>query len=170
MKLKVKEIAVFALLGAIMIATKKLMEGLPNIHLLGTMIVAITVVYRKKALYPIYLYVLLEGLFAGFAVWWLPYLYLWTILWGMTMLLPKKMPTAVAPIVYCAVCALHGFLFGTLGAPAYALIYGLHFRGMIDWIIAGFPFDCIHGVSNACCGLLIVPLIRLLKRFAASES
>ena len=72
MKLKIREIAVFGMLGALMYASKMLMEVLPNIHLLGVFTIAFTVVYRKKALYPIYIYVLLNGLFSGFATWWIP--------------------------------------------------------------------------------------------------
>lgn len=147
-----------------MYASKFLMEALPNIHLLGTFIVAITVVYRKKALYPIYVYVLLNGLFAGFATWWIPYLYIWTILWGAVMFLPKNILNKFRPIVYMTVCALHGFLFGTLYAPAQALLFGLSFNGMIAWIIAGIPFDAIHGISNFICGTLICPLIYVLKK------
>ena len=52
MKLSVREIAVFGMLGALMYASKVLMEALPNVHLLGVFVVALTVVYRKKALYP----------------------------------------------------------------------------------------------------------------------
>lgn len=158
-----KELAVFAMLGAVMYASKIIMEIAPNIHLLGVFTIAYTVVYRKKALYPIYTYVFLNGIFSGFATWWIPYLYLWTVLWGAVMLLPQKMPAKLAPIVYMAVCAAHGFLFGTLYAPAQAILYGLSFQGMIAWIIAGFPFDCIHGVSNFFCGILIVPLISILR-------
>ncbi|MEE1011565.1 MAG: hypothetical protein U0L11_05965 [Acutalibacteraceae bacterium] len=163
MKLNTKEVAVFGMLGAVMFASKMLMEILPNIHLLGTFIVAITVVYRKKALYPIYIYVLLNGIFAGFATWWIPYLYVWTVLWAAIMILPKKMPPKVAPIVYAVVCSLHGFGFGILYAPAQAVIFGLNFKAMLAWIAAGMSFDVIHGISNLCCGILIVPLIKLLK-------
>lgn len=53
MKLTAREIAVFGMLGAVMFASKLLMEFAPNIHLLGTFIVAFTVVYRRKALYVI---------------------------------------------------------------------------------------------------------------------
>ncbi|MEE0982392.1 MAG: hypothetical protein U0K91_11960, partial [Acutalibacteraceae bacterium] len=56
-KLTVKEVAIFAMLGALMYASKVLMDLLPNIHLIGTFIVAFTVVYRRKALYPIYIFV-----------------------------------------------------------------------------------------------------------------
>lgn len=168
MKLKIKEIALFGMLGALMYVSKLFMELLPNIHLLGVFTIAFTVVYRKKALYPIYIYVLLNGIFCGFATWWIPYLYLWTVLWGITMLLPKQMPRMVQPIVYMTLNACHGLLFGVLYAPAQALLYGLSFKGMIAWIVSGLPFDMIHGVSNFICGLMIVPIIHLLRRLENS--
>lgn len=164
MKLSAKEIAVFGMFGALMYASKLIMEVAPNVHLLGVFTVALTVVYRKKALYPIYTYVLLNGLFAGFATWWIPYLYLWAILWGAVMLLPQNMSRKVQPIVYMSVCAAHGFLFGTLYAPAQAMLFGLDFRGMIAWIIAGLPWDAVHGISNFICGMLIVPIINIIRR------
>lgn len=147
-----------------MYISKMIMEFAPNVHLLGVFTIAYTVVYRKKALYPIYIYVILNGIFGGFAPWWLPYLYVWTILWGVVMLLPKKMPKKIAPVVYMVICAAHGFLFGTLYAPVQAILYGLDFKGTLAWIIAGLPWDFIHGVSNFFCGILIVPIILILRR------
>lgn len=153
-----------------MYASKALMEVAPNVHLLGVFTIAITVVYRKKALYPIYTYILLMGLFGGFATWWIPHLYLWTILWGVTMLLPQNMPKKVRPIVYMIVNAGHGFLYGTLYAPAQAILFGLNFEKMIAWIVAGLPWDFVHGVSNFICGLLIVPIISVLQRLERSDN
>ena len=164
MKLTIREISVFGLLGALMYASKLSMDGLPNIHLLAVFTVVFTVVYRKKALYPIYIYVILCGLFGGFATWWIPHLYLWTILWGAVMLLPRTMPKGVAAAVYALVCAAHGFLYGTLYAPAQAILFGLDFDRTVAWIIAGLPYDVIHGISNLGLGLLIVPLITVLRR------
>ena len=129
---------------------------------LGVFTIAFTVVYRKKALYPIYVFILLLGMFNGFATWWIPYLYLWIILWGVTMLLPRKIPKKWKPIVYMIINACNGFLYGTLYAPAQAILFGLSFDGMIAWIISGLPFDIIHGVSNFFCGILIVPIINVL--------
>ena len=163
MKLTIKEIAVFGMLGAAMYASKMIMELLPNVHLLGVFTIAFTVVYGKKALYPIYTYVFLNGILCGFAAWWIPYLYIWTVLWGVVMLLPKKMPKKVRPIVYMTVCAAHGFLFGVLYAPAQALLYGFSFEKTVAWVIAGLPFDCIHGISNFFCGILIVPIVMVLE-------
>ena len=161
-KLTIREMAVFAMLGALMYASKMIMEVAPNVHLLGVFTIAFTVVYRKKALYPIYTYVLLNGIFCGFATWWIPYLYLWAVLWGATMLLPTRIPEKIRPLVYMLLCAAHGFLFGTLYAPAQALLYGLSFQKMVAWIISGLPWDFVHGVSNFFCGILIVPVIKIL--------
>ena len=164
MKLNVKELVLFAMLGTMMFLSKLLMEFLPNVHLIGVMTVVLTVVYRQKALYPLYVFIVLTGVYGGFGTWWIPYWYIWAILWGAVMLLPKNMPKAVQPVVYALVCGAHGFLYGTLYAPAQALLFGLDFNGMIAWIIAGLPFDMIHGVSNLLCGTLICPLIMLLRK------
>ena len=162
--LAVREMAIFAMLGALMFVSKILMEWIPNIHLLGMLTMAYTLVYRKKALWPIYVFVLLLGVHYGFNGWWLGYLYVWTILWGVTMLLPQNMPKKVAPIVYIVVCALHGFAFGTLWAPLQALMYGLSFKGTLVWIAAGFHLDIVHGIGNAFAGILIVPLVQTLRK------
>ena len=147
-----------------MYCSKILMEWAPNIHLLGMLTMTYTIVYRKKALYPIYTYILLNGLFAGFSAWWIPYLYIWTVLWGVTMLLPQYMPKKVAVTVYMLVCGLHGLAFGTLYAPAQALMFGLSLKGTIAWIVAGLPWDAVHALGNLAAGTLIVPLSSLLNK------
>lgn len=163
MKLTTRELAVFSMLGAVMYASKMIMEALPNIHLLGTFITAFTVVYRRKALYPIYIFVLLMGLLHGFNAWWLPYGYIWTVLWGMVMLLPKRIPDRWQPVVYMTVSAVHGLLYGILYAPVQALVMGLNLEGTVAWIMTGLPWDVMHGMSNFVFGILIVPLVRVLR-------
>jgi len=149
-----------------MFCSKIIMEVLPNIHLLGMFTVTYTVVFRKKALIPIYIYVLLNGIYAGFDIWWMPYLYIWTILWGATMLLPQNMPIKAKRIVYPTVCCLHGLLFGTLYAPAQAIMMGMNFKTTVAWIVAGLPWDLVHGIGNFAVGLLILPLSGLLTKMS----
>lgn len=153
------------MLGVIMLLSKLLMEALPNFHLLGTLITAYTIVYRKDALKPIYIFVLLSGIIYGFGTWWIPYLYIWTILWVMVMLLPKNMKPKIAVPVYMVVSGVHGLLYGTLYAPAQAILFGLDFKGMIAWIIAGLPFDAMHCVGNVVLGVLILPIVTALRKF-----
>ena len=165
-----RHMVVFAMLAGIMFVSKIIMEALPNLHLLGALTMIYTLVYRWRAPIPIYLYVFLNGLFSGFAIWWIPYLYVWTVLWGITMLLPKRMPAKVAVPVYVAVCGLHGVFFGVLYAPAQALLYGYTWEQMLAWIAAGFPFDVIHGIGNCVTGLLILPLSEVLSRLEKRAS
>lgn len=162
---KLVDLIIFAMLGVIMFVSKYMTEALPNIHLLGMLTMTYTIVYRKKALIPIYVFVFLIGLFNGFALWWITYLYLWLVLWGVTMLLPQNMSKKVAVPVYAIVCSLHGLCYGTLYAPAQAIMYGLNFKGMIAWIIAGLPWDALHAVGNFAVGLLIVPVATALRTF-----
>lgn len=163
-KLSLRDISVFSMLGALMFATTYVMKALPNIHLLALFIVTFTRVYRVRALIPIYIYVMWEGIYQGFTPWWIPYLYIWTFLWAITMLLPKKMPKYIEPVAYCIVGGISGLTFGTLWAPSQAIIFGMSAKAAVTWIISGLPFDITHGISNICMCTLCVPLIRVLNR------
>ena len=162
--LEIREMVVFAMLGSLMFVSKIIMEALPNIHLLGMFTMTYTVAFRKKALFPIYVYVMLNGLYAGFNLWWAPYLYIWTALWAITMLVPKKLPRKIKCFVYPLICCLHGLSFGVLYAPAQAIMFGLNFKATLAWIAAGFTFDLIHGISNLFTGMLVIPLSELIVR------
>lgn len=156
------------MLGTLMFCSKVLMDLLPNIHLLGMFTMVYTIAFRKKALIPIYVFVFITGLYGGFSAWWVPYLYLWTVLWGVTMLIPQKLPTKAYCVIYPLVCCLHGLAYGTLYAPAQALLFGLDFKQTIAWIITGLPWDAIHGIGNLFAGLLILPLSNLIKKLIRS--
>ena len=157
---------IFAMLGTVMFISKIVMELLPNIHLLGTLTVVYTLVYRKRALIPIYVYVLLNGVYSGFSLWWMPYVYIWTLLWGAVMLLPSNMPKRAAIVVYPTVSMLHGLLFGLLYAPAQRLMFGLDFEQTLAWIASGFVFDVIHAIGNFALGFLVLPLANILKKLS----
>ena len=175
-RLDLRHVILFAMFGAMMLAGKLVFEGIRNVHMVGMLIVTFTVVYRRYALFPIYVFVLLAGLYYGFQQWWLSYLYIWTVLWGMTMLLPRHCPRFLRERLspearklgragmYCGVCALHGLLFGTLYAPLWAWIAHLSLKGTLAWIAAGLPSDLIHCLGNFAMGTLIYPLARLLVR------
>lgn len=160
--LSIKEIAVFSMLGTVMFLGDILFEMLPNVHFVGVLTAVYTMVYRKKALIPIYIYILLNGIYAGFSLWWIPYLYIWIPLWGMVMLIPRGLHVAWTAVLCSAACAFHGIAFGTLYAPAQAIMFGLKFDAMIAWIIAGLPFDMIHGAGNFVGSVIVIPLMTLL--------
>ena len=161
---KARNTVIFGMLGSLMFMSKIVMEFLPNVHLLGMLTMAYTLALGINALFPIYVYVMLNGIYSGFSLWWFPYTYIWTILFLITLVLPKRIPKKIKLILYPTVCAIHGFAFGALYAPAQALIFGFNFEQMIAWIIAGIPFDIVHGVSNFVIGLLVLPTSELLTK------
>lgn len=164
-KLALVRIAVFAMLGTIMFLSKQMLEALPNVELVSTLTMVYTLVYRRQALIPIFLFILMEGVLWGFGLWWFPYLYLWPFLWGVTMLLPGKLPPKLAKPVYAVVCGLFGLAFGTLYAPFQTFaFFGGDWSKTPAWIIAGLPWDAVHALGNFSLGLLIVPLETLLCR------
>ena len=160
----IRDIIVFSMLGAIMFISKLIMEFLPNIHAVAMFIAVFTLVYRWKALIPIYVYVFLTGLVNGFGTWWYPYIYIWAILWAFIMLIPKRLSIKKKAVISAVLCGLHGITYGILYAPFQALAFGLNFEGMIAWIVAGFPFDIIHMCGNIAMSVLILPLYKLVYR------
>ena len=140
-----KNICIFGLFGAMMYASKVIMSILPNIHLITFFIMLFTVIYGKDAIYIVYCYVFIDGLFSGFALWWIPYLYIWAIIWFISY---KTLSRNSFPMIFAAMGFLFGITFGTMYAPGQAILYRLNWNQIIAWIIAGIPFDIIHAISN----------------------
>lgn len=157
---------VFSMLGTIMFLSKLIMEFLPNVHMVATLIIVYTIVYRVKALIPLYIFVFLTGLYGSFNAWWVPYIYIWAILWGVVMLFPKGFSPRVGAIVFPIVSGLYGLLFGLLYAPAQAIMLGYNLQETLAWIAAGLYFDISHTVGNLVLGFLIYPLVKLLTRLS----
>ena len=164
-------LVVFAMLGSIMFISDILMEFLPNVHIVGVLAVVYTIVYRYKALVPIYLYVLLNGIYSGFGIWWLAYLYIWTLLWGLAMLVPRRLPKGIRTVLYVIAVTAQGLLFGVLYMPV-QYIYMPNIKMLLTWVSVGFvTADIYHGIGNLIFGiLLILPLSELLLKLEARTS
>lgn len=154
-----------ALFGALLFVSQIIAASLPNIELVSLFIIVWTRVYRYGALPGIGVFILLEGLCYGFGIWWVSYLYIWFILWGMVMLVPpmKKARPLAAALGWASLSGVYGLAFGSLTAIPWL------FRGgpaaAIAYILSGIPFDITHGVANFVLAfLLAVPLIRLLSK------
>ena len=163
-----RHMILFAMFAALLFGSKQILEPLPNVELVSPLIMVYTLVYRGRALIPLYLYVSLQGIFWGFPIWWLPYLYVWLILWGVTMLLPQRLSPRWGVPLYAGVCALFGLAFGSLWAPFQVLVYlNGDWSKMLPWIAAGLPWDLTHALGNLALGTLIAPLSTLLHKLEA---
>lgn len=156
-KLTLREIALFGVLGALTFGAKVAMSFLPNIEPVSLFVMLFAVVFGRKCIFPIYLYVVMEILFYGIQLWNINYMYIWAILALVAWLLRKQ----EHPLVWALISGIFGLLFGALCAPVYLFTGGPGF--MISWWISGIPFDVMHCAGNFAMALvLFVPLRRLL--------
>ena len=148
-----------SMLGALLFATQVAMAALPNVNIVSVLIIVYTLVYGRKALYPIYLFVLLEGLFYGFGIWWVMYLYVWAIL-AVIVWIFRDMRSAFG---WAVIAGLFGLCFGFLCSFPYFFTGGV--TAMIAWWISGIPSDITHCISNfALTWVLFKPLYSSLSR------
>lgn len=158
-KLKIREITQFAVLGAMTFAAKYVMAVLPNIEPVSLMVMLFAVTFGKKAVYPVYLYVLMELLFFGIGNWNIMYLYIWGIL-ALAAYVCRGMES---PLGWALLSGGFGLLFGAFCAPVDMAIGGLGFA-VSKWI-SGIPFDLAHCAGNFVMALaLFRPMRRLLKK------
>ena len=159
MKLSVKDIVLIALLSALLLISQIALAPIPNVELVSLLLILYTIFFQKKTLYIIYVFALLEGILYGFGMWWFCYLYVWTILWGITMLL-KAEQTA---LFWALVSGFFGLSFGTLCSVPYFLTGGIEMG--LSWIVSGLPFDITHGIGNFVVSLLLFrPLHYILSK------
>lgn len=136
------EIAVLSISCSILIIAQLTLAFLPNVELVTLLIIIYTLNFKHKAIYIIYAFVIVEGIIFGFSIWWFAYLYLWLILFIATTIFKELK----SPVIWAAIAAIFGLMFGTLSSIPYFFIGG--FSAMFAYIIAGIPFDLIHCFSN----------------------
>lgn len=161
-RLTVREMAVLAMLGAVMFAFKAAMAALPNIHPVAVFIIAGTIYFGWRMLYAVAVYIMLEGIVYGFGIWWICYLYIWPLLVCIAMLFRNTQ----GRLFWAVVAAVFGLCFGAMCAIPY-IIAGGWAAGFSYWL-SGIPFDIAHCVGNFAAVLVLQPvLLRIIG--AASD-
>lgn len=154
-----RELTLFGVLGALTFAAKYVMSPLPNIEPVSLMVMLFAVVFGKKWVYPVYLYVMLEILFYGISLWNINYLYIWAVLAIAASLLRKMQH----PLGWALLSGTFGLLFGALCGIVDVFIGGFGYAAA-KWV-SGVPFDIAHCVGNFVIALLLFkPMRRLMER------
>ena len=158
-KLTVRQIVLFGMLGALIFAAKYVMAFLPNIEPVSLMVMLCAVVFGRKAVYPIALYVVMEFLFYGLGLWNINYLYIWAVL----ALAAGQMKDVRGALPWAILSGTFGLLFGALCAPVDVAIGGFGYA-VAKWI-SGIPFDIAHCIGNFAIALVMfVPMRSLLEK------
>ena len=161
-RLKLSDIALFGILGGLTFAAKLVMSGLPNIEPVSLMVMLFAVVFGKKAVYPIYVYVTMEILYYGIGTWNICYLYIWLVLAVGAWLLRKSKE----PLAWAMLSGVFGLAFGTLCGIVDIFIGGFAYA-VTKWT-SGIIFDIYHCVGNFVIALLLFnPLRNLMEKLYA---
>ena len=158
------DIALVALMVAVIEVFKFAMMGLPNIELTSFWLVLFSKNFGKKVYFVVPVFVLLEGIIFGFNLWWISYLYVWPLLVFVTRILNKN----DSAIIWASVSAIFGLCFGAMCAIPYAftgtdLQSGLTIA--FNWWVAGIPWDIAHCVGNFVLMMLLYkPLSQVMLR------
>ncbi len=164
--MRIKDIVIIGMLTALLVAAKYSLDFLPNIELVTTFIIIYTLLLRKKALYIITVFIVLQGLLYGFGLWWLNYMYIWFVLYALATVFRKER----SPFLWAILSGGFGFSFGALcsipyffmGLPGGTIQNG--FQTAFAYWIAGIPFDLVHGISNFFVTLVLFkPVYKILS-------
>ena len=87
MKSRLVDLCLMAMMGTVMVVSKETLAALPNVELVSLLTILFTLVFRRRVLGALAVFLMLEGLlYGGFGLWWLMYLYVWPLLAGLTWL------------------------------------------------------------------------------------
>ena len=164
-RLDVRELCILALMGALIFAAKFALAALPNINLNTLLIILCVSFFGWKALYAVFVYVMLEGLVFGFSLWWCSYLYAWPAVTALAMLFRKNR----SALVWAAFAGIIGLVFGPVMYVLYLFVTGWE-TAFALWV-AGIPYDLVHGGSNLILTLLLYrPLYKVFQRYLPEQT
>ncbi len=164
MKVRTRDLVLYAMLGALMFALKMAMAWMPNIEPVSLLTLACTAVFGRRALYPVAVYVILEYLVWGFGVWSACYLYVWPLL----VLLGLLMRGMKSRLGWAVLSGAYGLCFGALCAPVYLVTGG--WAAALSWWVSGIPYDILHCAGNFVMALVLLqPCTSLLQRLAGNR-
>lgn len=153
-----RRLVLTALMGALLVAGKQAMSGLPNIEPVSLLIVLYTLELPRETPGAITVFLVLQGLLYGFGLWWAMYLYIWFLL----MIAVRLLRRHDKAWFWAIVSGVYGLCFGALCAIPYLFVKDYAFA--LAWWISGLSFDALHGAGNFVLMLLLYrPLRRALQ-------
>ncbi len=157
--MRIKDIVIIGMMSALLITVQVAFSFLPNVELVSLLIILCTLILGYRTLFIIYVFAACEIFIYGLGIWTINYLYVWTILYLVTMAFRKES----SPYFWAVLSGLYGLSFGALCSLPYFFSGG--FPTMAAYWVSGILFDFAHGVSNFVIALVLFrPLYYLINR------
>ena len=154
MKIKTRELVVFALLGAILAVSQIVLNFIPNVELVSTFIIIFSLIFGYKTQYSIFVFNIIMGILYGFGVWIIGYFIIWPSLSIITVLLKNKLIDNYLKM--SIFCGAFGMIFGALYAIPYIVVNPYY---ALTYWISGLPYDAVHMLGNYFIMLLLGEVI-----------
>lgn len=151
---RIRDICIMAVMGVIIYVSQVALAFLPNIELVSLLIILFTLVFKKRIIGILAVFILVEGVTYGFGTWWFMYLYIWPLLAALTYLF-RRLDSSLG---WALVSGAFGLIFGFLCYLVYFVIGGI--GGGIAYFISGIPFDIAHCIGNFVLALLLYKKLR----------
>ena len=162
---KASKVVMMGMMTAVLLAAQIALSFLPNIEIVSLLIILYTLILGKHVFFVIYAFVLLEGLYYGFGLWWLNYTYVWAILAIIVLLFHKQ----TSPVFWSIVSGFYGLFYGALCAIIYIFIGGPQ-TAFAYWV-SGLGFDITHCIGNIIvCLVLFRPLHYIIRKCSIQET
>ena len=153
-RISLVNIVLIGVAAALLFSVQVAISFLPNIELVTLLIILYTLHFKSKALYIIYIFVILECIIYPFGLWCIVYFYIWAILYIAAYLCRRF----TSPLFWAVFGAFYGLIFGTLSSFPYFFVNGI--GGGLTYIVAGIKFDLLHCFGNF---ILILTLFKPLN-------
>ena len=161
---RTRQLTTMGVLTAVLFMGQVLMAFLPNIEIISLLIILYTLFFGRKVFWMIYGFVFLEGFLYGFGLWWFQYLYIWSILALVVLLLPRQ----TSAVFWSIVSGFFGLGFGTLCTLPYLIAGGP--AAAFGYWVSGLGFDIAHCIGNVVlCLCLFKPLYLLMEKVTKQQ-
>lgn len=158
-KITTRELVIMGVLTAIVFVAQVAMGFLPNIELVTLLFIVYTLIFGKKVFLMIYAFVFLEGIVYGFGLWWVNYMYVWSMQAIITLLFRKQ--TSV--VFWSILSGIYGLTFGALCAIPYFFMGGA--SAAFAYWVSGVAYDIPHCIGNVVlCLVMYKPLLYVLRQ------
>lgn len=159
---KTRGLVIMGILTGIVLAGQVAMGFLPNIEIVTLLFILYTLIFGKKVFFMIYAFVILEGIVYGIGLWWVNYLYVWSIQAVITWFFRKQ--TSV--VFWSIMSGFYGLTFGALCALTTIFISGP--AAAFAYWVSGLGFDITHCIGNVViCLILFKPLKMVMEKSLA---
>lgn len=161
--MKVREIVIIGLISALNIGSRLVLQPLPNIKPVTTIILLCGMILGMKISIGIAIVTtLVSGMLLGLGTF-IPFQILaWVIVAFAGSIIGKlfEKPNVILMALFSGFC---GFMYGFFVSLDKLIIAGL--PGFLSYYVAGLPFDCLHAVGNIVFYFIFYPILTpILKK------